>query len=52
MALSYEEANQVEPMADSWMQLAQNAALGAHPLVLENIPEIPEESGPHADEGG
>jgi hypothetical protein len=50
--LSHEQANQAEPLADSWMQLAQNAALAAHFLVLENGPEIPKESGPHVDEGG
>jgi hypothetical protein len=50
--LSYEEANQAEPMADSWMQPAQDPALGAPSLVLENVPEIPEESGRHVDQGG
>jgi hypothetical protein len=49
--ISYEEARQVEPRADRWMLLAQNAALGAHSLILENCPELPKEPGPHAEKG-
>jgi hypothetical protein len=29
--IRHEEAGQEEPQVDSWMHLAQNAALGAHP---------------------
>jgi hypothetical protein len=34
------------------MILAQNAALSAHVLILEDGPELPKASGPHAEEFG
>jgi hypothetical protein len=49
--LSYGEARLAEPLVDSWMILAQNAALSAHTLILEHGPELPKVPGPHAEEG-
>jgi hypothetical protein len=49
---NYEEALKVGPMVDKWVQLAQIAALGSHPHVLEDGPELPKIPGPRADEGG
>jgi hypothetical protein len=35
---NYEEALKVDPQVGKWIQLAQTAALGSHPYILENIP--------------
>jgi hypothetical protein len=35
-----------------WIQFAKNAALGAHTYIVEDGPELPKSSGPHAEEGG
>jgi hypothetical protein len=50
--LSQEEAAQEEPQVNSWMLLAQSAAMGAHSMIVEDGPELPEEKGPCAQEGG
>jgi hypothetical protein len=50
--LSCDEARQSEVMVDSWMILAQYAALSAHTLILEDGPELPKVPGPHAKKGG
>jgi hypothetical protein len=50
--ISYEEARQLEPLADSWITLAQNETLGVHAFVLENGPELPKDPGPRAEEVG
>jgi hypothetical protein len=47
-----EEALKVDLSADKLKQLAQVAALGSHAYVLEDGPELPKVSGPHAEEGG
>jgi hypothetical protein len=39
--LSDDEARQLDPKVDTWMLPAQNAALGAHALILEDSPELP-----------
>jgi hypothetical protein len=49
--LSDDEIRQAEPMVDSWTSLAQNAALSAHTLILEDRPELPKVPGRHAEEG-
>jgi hypothetical protein len=41
-----------DPEVGKWIQLAQTAALGSHPYVLEDGPELPKIPGRHADEGG
>jgi hypothetical protein len=41
--LSYDEARQIEPKADVWMLLAENAALRAHTLICEDGPVLPKE---------
>jgi hypothetical protein len=42
-SLTYDEARKIDPQVDSWMTLAQNAALRAHTLILEDRPEVDEE---------
>jgi hypothetical protein len=43
--LSYEEARRRDPRVDSWMLLAENAALSAHGFICEDGPEMPKEEG-------
>jgi hypothetical protein len=49
---SYEEALATDLIVGRWILFAQNAALGGHTYILEDGPELPKSSGPHADEGG
>jgi hypothetical protein len=46
------EALEADSAVGKWIQLAQTAALGFHPYILEDGPEIPTVGGPHAEEGG
>jgi hypothetical protein len=46
------KARQLDPKVDSWILLAENEVTGAHPLICENGPELPKETGPHAEDGG
>jgi hypothetical protein len=48
----YEEALRVDPAVAQWIMFAQNAALGPHHYILEDGPELPKVSGPHANEVG
>jgi hypothetical protein len=51
--LDYEEARKQDPRVDSWMLLADNAALSAHRFICEDGPDLPkEEDQEAADEGG
>jgi hypothetical protein len=51
--LRYEEARTYDPKVDSWMLLAENAALSAHGFICEDGPELPKEKGQEAaQEGG
>jgi hypothetical protein len=50
--LGYDETRHLYPKVDTWMPLAQNAALGADTLILEDGPELPKVRGSHAEEGG
>jgi hypothetical protein len=50
--ISYEEALRATLRIDSWMILAQNAALGAQTLICEDRPVLPKDPGPHAEKGG
>jgi hypothetical protein len=51
--LSYEEARKQDTRVDSWMLLAENAALSAHGSICEDGPELPKEEGQEgAQEGG
>jgi hypothetical protein len=49
---SYEEALKENSIAASWIDFAQNAALGSHTYILEDGPELPKVCGPHAEMGG
>jgi hypothetical protein len=49
---SYEEARATDPIVAQWISFAQNAALGCHMYILEDGPELPDSSGPCAEEGG
>jgi hypothetical protein len=49
---NYEEALEVDAMVAKWIQLVQTPALGAHPYILEDGPELPKVPGTHADDGG
>jgi hypothetical protein len=49
---SHEEALGTDPIVASWIQFAQNAAVGAHTCILDDGPEIPKSLGPHTEEGG
>jgi hypothetical protein len=49
---NYEKAIQVDPVVGKWTRLAQRAAAGSHPYVIEDGPELPKIPGPHTDEGG
>jgi hypothetical protein len=49
---SYEEAFALDSNVASWIQFAENAALGSHAYILEDGPELPKSSGPHAEDGG
>jgi hypothetical protein len=45
--------NYKEPLkVGKWIQLSQYTALDSDTYVLEDGPESPKTSGPHADEGG
>jgi hypothetical protein len=46
--LSYEEARKRDPRVDSWMLLAENAALSAYGFICEDGPEPPKEEGQEA----
>jgi hypothetical protein len=48
----YEEALQVDPSVDKLIQLAQIAARGSNPYVLEDGPELLKVPGQHAEVGG
>jgi hypothetical protein len=51
--LGCEEARRQDPRVDSWMLLAENAALSAHGFICEDGPELPKEEGQEAaQEGG
>jgi hypothetical protein len=51
--LGYEEARKRDHRVDSWMPLAENAALSAHGFICEDGPELPKEEGEEAaQEGG
>jgi hypothetical protein len=51
--LRYEEARNQDPRVDSWMLLAENAALSAHGFICEDGPELLKEKGQEAaQEGG
>jgi hypothetical protein len=50
--LSREDARQNEPIVNSWMVLAQKAALGAHTLICEDGPVVRKEQSAHAEKGG
>jgi hypothetical protein len=45
---SYEEALKVGSVAAPWIQFAKHAALGSHPYVQEDGPELPQTGEPHA----
>jgi hypothetical protein len=36
----------------SWIQFAENAAVGSHTYILEDGPELAKSSGPHAEDRG
>jgi hypothetical protein len=46
---NYDEALKVDPLVGKWIQFSQTAALGSHPYVLGNGPELPKVPGPHTD---
>jgi hypothetical protein len=48
---SYKGALQSDPMTAKWIQLAQIAALGSDPYILEDGPELPKTGELHADSG-
>jgi hypothetical protein len=51
--LRYEEARKQDPRVDSWMPLAENAALSADGFICEDGPELPKEKWQEAaHEGG
>jgi hypothetical protein len=52
MITAWEEALTTDPVVASWIQSAQNAALGAHMYILDDGPELPKGFGPYAEEGG
>jgi hypothetical protein len=41
-----------EPKVDSWMLLAENAALGAYTVICGDGPVLPKELGQQAEKGG
>jgi hypothetical protein len=47
-----QEALKVASAVAQWISFAQNAALGFHPYILEDGPELPKIPGPHKEEGG
>jgi hypothetical protein len=49
---NYEEVLSVVPSVAKGIQLAQVAATGSRPYILEDGPEFPRVSSPHADPGG
>jgi hypothetical protein len=49
---NYEEALKVDPLVGKWIQLAQTAALGSNPYILEDEPELSKLTRPHANDGG
>jgi hypothetical protein len=49
---NYEEALGVDLLVGKWIQLVHNAALGSHPYILEDGPELPKVPEPHVDVGG
>jgi hypothetical protein len=49
---NYEEALKVDPAVGKWIQVAQTAAMGSHPGILEDDSELPKTCDPHAEEGG
>jgi hypothetical protein len=50
--IRYEEARKQDPRVDSWMLLAENAALSAHGFICEDGPELPKENGQEAAKKG
>jgi hypothetical protein len=48
---SHEEALALDSNVASWIQFAENAALGSHTYILEDGPELPKSSGPHTEDG-
>jgi hypothetical protein len=51
--LGYEEVRKQDPRVDSWMLLAEKAALSAHGYICEDGPELLREEGQEAaQEGG
>jgi hypothetical protein len=50
--LSYEEARRLDPRVDSWMLLAESAALSAHGFICEDGRELPREEGQEAAQEG
>jgi hypothetical protein len=44
---NYEETLIIDSSVAQWIQFAQNAALGSHPYILEDGPELPKVPGPH-----
>jgi hypothetical protein len=48
--LSYEEARMRDSRVDSWMLLAENAALSAYGFICEDGPELPKEEGHEAEQ--
>jgi hypothetical protein len=47
---SYEQALKADATVAQWIVFTQNPALGSHPYILEDGPELLKVPGPHADQ--